>query len=136
MQPSDRDSCKFFNQKLSEHEAKNLIITSNASYVNPYESDDSVNQYCNFHFGERLNFFGNQVPNFPTICAMICEKVIQDSEFWNIKKQNPNYKLRAMDLGCAVGKTTFDFTRFFDQAVGLDYSVRFIQVASILMENK
>lgn len=37
-----------------------------------------------------------------------------------------------MDIGCAVGRTSFELTRWFDKVTGLDYSARFIQVASML----
>jgi 2-polyprenyl-3-methyl-5-hydroxy-6-metoxy-1,4-benzoquinol methylase len=39
-----------------------------------------------------------------------------------------------MDLGCAVGRSSFELTRLFDKVVGIDYSTRFIQVASALMK--
>jgi len=35
-------------------------------------------------------------------------------------------KLAAVDIGCAVGRTSFELTRWFDYTVGLDYSARFI----------
>jgi 2-polyprenyl-3-methyl-5-hydroxy-6-metoxy-1,4-benzoquinol methylase len=37
-----------------------------------------------------------------------------------------------LDIGCAVGRTSFELTRCFDYVLGLDYSARFIQVASML----
>jgi len=40
--------------------------------------------------------------------------------------------LKALDIGCAVGRTSFELTRWFDFVLGFDYSARFIQVASEL----
>ena len=40
--------------------------------------------------------------------------------------------MKALDIGCAVGRTSFEMTRTFDYVLGLDYSARFIQVASML----
>ena len=40
--------------------------------------------------------------------------------------------MKALDIGCAVGRTSFELTRSFDYVLGLDYSARFIQVASML----
>lgn len=39
-----------------------------------------------------------------------------------------------MDLGCAVGRTSFELTRVFDEVVGIDFSSKFIQVASMLKD--
>ncbi len=78
-----------------------------------YETDDSVSQYCEFHFGEE--YFG--VANFPKAVADIC------GEFLQGKKIN-----RALDLGCATGRSTFELARFCDQVTGIDFSARFIKV--------
>ena len=39
-----------------------------------------------------------------------------------------------MDLGCAVGRTTFELAREFDEVIGLDLSSRFIECATELKE--
>jgi 2-polyprenyl-3-methyl-5-hydroxy-6-metoxy-1,4-benzoquinol methylase len=57
---------------------------------------------------------------------LICEEVITKSEFWQKKKQGEDIELKIMDLGCAVGRTSFELTRIFDRVVGIDYSARFI----------
>ena len=41
-----------------------------------------------------------------------------------------------LDLGCAVGRTSYELTRLFDKVIGLDYSARFIQVATMLQEKQ
>ena len=33
-------------EQKEDFEPKNLIITSNATYANPYETDSLVNMYC------------------------------------------------------------------------------------------
>ena len=33
---------------------------------------------------------------------------------------------RAFDIGCAVGRSTFELARGFDEVIGLDYSKAFI----------
>lgn len=33
---------------------------------------------------------------------------------------------RAIDIGCAVGRSTFELAREYDEVVGLDYSQAFI----------
>jgi 2-polyprenyl-3-methyl-5-hydroxy-6-metoxy-1,4-benzoquinol methylase len=54
---------------------------------------------------------------------------MKKSKFW---ADRATHKLRAFDIGCAVGRTSFEMTRTFDFVLGLDYSARFIQVASML----
>lgn len=54
---------------------------------------------------------------------------MKKSKFWAQKDQ---IQLKAIDIGCAVGRTTYELTRTFDYVLGLDYSARFIQVASML----
>lgn len=56
---------------------------------------------------------------------MICDSIIQRSEFWEMK-QSKGLKLRAFDIGGAVGRTGFELTRFFDDVISLDYSARLI----------
>jgi len=96
--------------------------------INPYETDPLVNMYCTFDFGERVNCMGQPFPQFPIVQALICEQIVKKSQYWG--KGN----LKAIDIGCAVGRTAFELTRSFDFVLGLDYSARFIQVASMLQK--
>jgi hypothetical protein len=47
---------------MTEYDEKNICLTQDVSLLNPYESDPLVNMYCNFDYGERINFFGNKFP--------------------------------------------------------------------------
>ncbi len=78
-----------------------------------YETDSSVSQYCEFHYG--VEYFG--VPNFPKQVAEICGELV---------KSRPH--ARALDLGCATGRSSFELARFFDHVTGVDFSARFIRV--------
>jgi 2-polyprenyl-3-methyl-5-hydroxy-6-metoxy-1,4-benzoquinol methylase len=40
--------------------------------------------------------------------------------------------LKVLDLGCAVGRTSFELTRIFDRVIAIDYSAKFIEVANDL----
>lgn len=81
---------------------------------NPYETDDLLNQYMAFHFGS--SYFG--VPNYPEHCAELC-----------IQFMGNRPRRKALDLGCAVGRSTFELAKGFDEAVGIDFSSRFIDAA-------
>jgi putative 4-mercaptohistidine N1-methyltranferase len=84
-----------------------------------YETDEQVGQYLAFHFGP--DHFG--VPNYPRACAQRCLAVTQGAP-----------RRRALDLGCAVGRSTFELAHGFDEVVGVDLSRRFIQTAEALRQ--
>jgi SAM-dependent methyltransferase/uncharacterized protein YbaR (Trm112 family) len=68
------------------------------------------------------------------------------SEFFNgpdatdaYKKWAAAFKPRegwALDIGCAVGRLTFELTKTHDRAVGIDTSLSFVQVARKLMTQR
>ncbi len=58
-----------------------------------YETDTAVSQYCEAHYGQ--TYFG--VENFPVKCARICLEYMHNRP-----------RKRALDLGCAVGRATFE----------------------------
>ena len=39
---------------------------------------------------------------------------------------------RALEIGCAVGRATFELTRVFDEVIGVDYSKLFIETSNRL----
>lgn len=124
------------NPDKKEFESANVLSGNNGAGVvsqNPYEQDAAVNLYCEFHWGDRISFFGTPVPQFPVTIAMVCEQVAIQSNLWK-QKLNGNLKLKAMDLGCAEGRSAYEMTRLFDKVIGVDFSARFIQVATGLQE--
>ena len=84
-----------------------------------YETDDSVAQYCDAHFGP--DKFG--VANFPAQVVRICLGAVAERP-----------KQRALDLGCAVGRASFELAKHFDFVTGIDFSARFIRIAHQLQE--
>ncbi len=94
--------------------------------VNPYESDKLVAEYLLFHYGaphEVLpwDFGPASALNYPARCVRECVDVAS-------LPQNA----RALDLGCAVGRSAFEFARHCGEVIGIDYSHRFVQVAEAL----
>ncbi|MGO4999197.1 5-histidylcysteine sulfoxide synthase [Oceanisphaera sp. W20_SRM_FM3] len=80
--------------------------------VNTYETDELVAQYLEFHYGD--TYFN--VPNYPQACVQA------------LLKHTPELKqARALDLGCSVGRASFELARHFDHVDGIDFSARFIQ---------
>jgi hypothetical protein len=56
--------------------------SNDSNKINPYETDNQVNLYNAFHWGDRISIFGNDVPRFPVLCSLICEDVITKSDLW------------------------------------------------------
>jgi putative 4-mercaptohistidine N1-methyltranferase len=88
--------------------------------TNIYETDELVSQYCDFQYGDE--YFG--VMNFAKACA---QKAIGYSK-------NTQQK-RALDLGCATGRASFELAQAFDHVDGIDYSQAFIDAAVELQKN-
>lgn len=84
-----------------------------------YETDFAVSQYCEAHYGR--TYF--DVPNFPARCAESC---------FHYTQGRPRHE--ALDLGCAVGRASFELAKEFDRVTGIDFSARFIRIALQLKE--
>jgi len=89
----------------------------NTEHSNPYETDALVDQYMEFHYGEC--YFG--IENYPEKCARLCVEATEGLP-----------RERALDLGCAVGRSSFELARVFHAVTGLDLSARFIACANHL----
>jgi 5-histidylcysteine sulfoxide synthase/putative 4-mercaptohistidine N1-methyltranferase len=83
--------------------------------VSIYETDALLSQYAEFHYGGE--YFG--VPNFPRAVVEIASEA-----FARFGNGNPG---RALDLGCATGRSSFELARHFHEVEGVDFSARFIQ---------
>jgi 5-histidylcysteine sulfoxide synthase/putative 4-mercaptohistidine N1-methyltranferase len=80
---------------------------------NVYETDEQISQYCEFHYGEE-SFC---VKNFPKTSVEVLKPYLK-----NIKKD------KALDLGCSVGRSSFELAKIFDEVLGIDFSANFISV--------
>jgi putative 4-mercaptohistidine N1-methyltranferase len=93
---------------------------------NPYESDALLQQYLIFHYasgGEQFPyaFGGSDALEFPARCVregLNLDTVPADA--------------RALDLGCSVGRSTFELAKHCGEVVGIDYSQAFIDAADRL----
>ncbi len=88
--------------------------------TNSYTTDSIISQYCHFGWGE--NRLG--IENYPAKCASIALEYMKDKP-----------KHRAFDIGCAIGRSSFELARGFDEVIGVDFSARFIQEAQALKDN-
>ncbi len=96
------------------------------SQVHFYETDRAVAEYLLFHYGSReqtLSYDGGPVGalEFPVRCVTEC-----------VETSLLAAEACALDLGCAVGRASFELARICSRVVAIDYSKRFIAVAGLL----
>jgi putative 4-mercaptohistidine N1-methyltranferase len=88
-----------------------------------YESEAAVEQYLLFHYGAPEQVCP-LLPEARTACGFPARYVSEPLRRVVLQK-----RARALDLGCAVGRSSFELARHFDEVVGLDFSARFIAAA-------
>ena len=110
-----------FRRHFFQHAGFRYVMSDNQVESNPsvYETDQSVAQYLDFHYG-KPHF---DVQNFPAALVQIAV---------NAMAGKPTAK--ALDIGCATGRASFELARHFDAVTGIDYSTRFIR-HSIELQN-
>ncbi len=110
-----------FRRHFFQHAGFRYVIAEAPASVpaSSYETDQQVSQYAEFHYGDE--YFG--VPNFPRALARLA-----------IEAMGERPARRALDLGCAVGRASFELARHFEQVTGIDFSTRFIQLGIQLVE--
>jgi putative 4-mercaptohistidine N1-methyltranferase len=96
--------------------------------LNPYESEKLLAEYLLFHYGSEEAIFG-QLPalrdarDFP----MRCVHELVDAGALPAGA-------RALDVGCSVGRSSFELGRFCVDVLGIDLSKSFIQAARLLQQ--
>lgn len=102
-----------FRRHFFQHAGFRYVVAE-APAVNPashYETDELMAQYAEFHFGD--NYYG--VLNFPATLVGLAVAAMGEQP-----------KRRALDLGCATGRASFELARHFIDVTGIDFSARFI----------
>jgi putative 4-mercaptohistidine N1-methyltranferase len=94
-----------------------------------YETDRAVSEYLLFHYEMSARMLPPVVVhscalNFPVRCVTEC-----------LDTRRLPRAARALDLGCAVGRASFELARRCVEVVGIDYSQRFITTAGHLKKN-
>ena len=94
-----------------------------SSQTNFYETDKAVSEYLLFHYGskEDLLLQGMGPPS-----AELQQRCGRLHENFDIERK------RALDLGCAVGGSSFAMTESFDEVVGIDFSHALVEAATRL----
>ena len=118
---SRQDARYAFRQHFFQH-AGFRYVEANAleeQIVSNYENDKMLSEYAEFHYGDRYY----DVANFPQTLANIA-----------IKALGKQPAKRALDIGCAVGRASFELAKHFDHVTGIDFSARLINLGVQLAE--
>jgi len=91
-----------------------------------YDSDRALSEYLLFHYGSAEEVLPNAegpraALHYPVRCVSDCVdvKALKDDS-------------RALELGCSVGRSSFELSRLCREVVGIDYSQRFVEAAEII----
>ncbi|WP_020675754.1 5-histidylcysteine sulfoxide synthase [Geopsychrobacter electrodiphilus] len=111
-----RDARYAFRRHFFQHAGFRYVATEQELEIADamYETDAAVAQYCDAHFGP--DKFG--VKNFQAQLVSLSMAAMRGKP-----------KERALDLGCAVGRASFELARHFESVTGIDFSARFIRIA-------
>jgi 5-histidylcysteine sulfoxide synthase/putative 4-mercaptohistidine N1-methyltranferase len=103
-----------FRRHFFQHAGFRYVVADELASVpaSHYETDKLISEYAEFHYGD--SFFG--VANFTKSLADIAISAMKDKP-----------ARKALDLGCASGRATFELARHFDHVEGVDFSVRLIE---------
>ena len=110
-----------FRKHFFQHAGFRYVVSEAEleEYSSNYETDTMLSQYAEFHYGdEYLN-----VANFPKALAELAIEMMAGKE---MKK--------ALDLGCSVGRASFELAKHFKQVTGIDFSARLINLGTQMAE--
>ena len=80
--------------------------------MNPYETRKLVEEYLLFHYGRADEVL--PYPDGPVgALGFAVRSVTETLEVGNGRE-------RALDLGCAVGRSSFELSKFSEQVIGID----------------
>ncbi|MDN5874378.1 MAG: 5-histidylcysteine sulfoxide synthase, partial [Sinobacteraceae bacterium] len=93
-----------FRRHFFQHAGFRYVVaeTDPVAPSSRYETDSSVSEYIEFHYGPE--YFG--VPNFPRALAELAIQAVGDGPHAS-----------ALDLRCATGPSTFELAQHFDQVL-------------------
>src|SRR5271170_5023751 len=98
--------------------------------TNFYESDAALEQYLLFHYGTPEQICP-LLPDARAACGFPARCVSEP-----LRHIKPARHARALDLGCAVGRSSFELRKHFNEVVGIDFSARFVAAAERVREER
>lgn len=99
--------------------------------ADPYETRRLLDEYMTLHFGDDADVMPHPdgpraAVGFPVRCARLVARSARELDV-------PTG--RALDIGCAVGRASFELAREFAEVVGVDLSASFIDAARALQRD-
>ncbi|KAG2825275.1 hypothetical protein JG687_00004550 [Phytophthora cactorum] len=112
----------------SSSQARVSVRSTTASGSSVYESERAVHEYLQFHYEEPAtvvpySFAPRDALQFLPRTVERCAKLTPSAQH-----------CRALDIGCAVGRATFELSKYYDEAVGIDFSHHFVDAAKQMKE--
>ncbi|KAG1656796.1 hypothetical protein FOA52_011832 [Chlamydomonas sp. UWO 241] len=104
-----------------------------------FETDDALSQYLAMHYGPAERVYGRELLAESGLLQASLDLPRTAAEqlcTWAARAGVTVPSARALDLGCAVGRSTFALAREFGEVIGIDISARFIEVATKLREHR
>ena len=112
---------------------------------NPYQTRRYLDEYLLFHYGRSrdvcpFNFVPGEALRFHERLRRECLLPLPSGNRAGARirgqHEGQGRLTRALDIGCAVGRFTFELSRVVDQAVGIDNSASFIEAAQRLAKRR
>jgi len=112
---SRKDARYAFRQHFFQHAGFRYVEAEplKEQIVSNYENDKMLSEYAEFHYGD--SYF--DVENFPQALVNIAVKALGEQP-----------ARKALDIGCAVGRASFELAKHFDHVTGIDFSARLIDL--------
>lgn len=122
-----------FRPHFFQHAGFRLVQSeeAQAAETDRYESNALLNQYMLFHYGSEQDNRDAQISarvGHPSLPPFIPATVAYVNRFASAFD-------KVLDLGCAVGRASFELSRTFQQVIGLDYSQSFVDAAVRMQEH-
>lgn len=117
-----------FRPHFFQHAGFRIVRSTDADFVDKYEKSEVVDQYLLFHFGSEKEQYDAEISSavgHPAVKNLLTRTV-------ELMEAHATEKTRALDLGCAVGRQSFDLSTSFEEVVGIDYSDAFVRVAEAM----
>lgn len=125
--------CTVLHAKTSSSsDEPELSTTSSGHSGSVYETSTAVSEYLHFHYGSAAEIM--PYPAGPHDALHFAQRT---GELVVAQAQQHGVTLgRCLDVGCAVGGTSFEVSKAFDSVVGVDFSHAFIRTANELAAGK
>ncbi len=93
-----------------------------------YETPRLLSEYLLFHYGSAEELIAH--PSLPVAALDFAVRTVQEM------LPAPVVGTRALDLGCAVGRSSLELSRYFPSVLGIDYSQSFVTAAERLRQGQ